>query len=499
MNRLAALIVLTSACTGIGSATAADEGSSWVGELVINKKPAKEIEFCDVVDGKQVYFSFSGKSPFKVRADRDGWLRIHDGSREGWVQKSDFVLAGDAPAYFHQRVQANPKDTWALYMRGVGWKDKGELDNAIKDYDECIRLNPTDSAAFNARGNAWSDKKDFDKAIKDYDEAIRLDPKSALAFNNRGNAWSDKKDFDKAIKDYDEAIRLDPKNAVTFNNRGNAWSNKKERDKAIKDYDEAIRLDPKNAVAFNNRGAIWSDKYDYDKAIRDYGEAIRLDPKNAVAFNNRGNAWNNKKAHDRAIQDYDQAIRLDPKNAVAFNNRGNAWSNKEEYDRAIRDYDEAIRLDPKNSRTFFSRSVAQMVLQRPDASKGFQGVLELQEYKGELALYAVVLGHLAARQAGDETAAKRFLKDSEGKLDDAWPNPVVRFLRGEIDETTLLALANSDEKRTDVCCFLGIDHLLRGRKAEAISHFRWVKEHGVVGWTEYTIAMVELERLEGSR
>jgi hypothetical protein len=147
-----------------------------------------------------------------------------------------------------------------------------------------------------------------------------------------------------------------------------------------------------------------------------------------------------------------------------------------------------------------------MPLRGPDVPKGFQGALELWEYKGELSIYAVVLGHLAARQAGDETRAKRFLKDSAGKLDDAWPYPVVRFLRGEIDERELLALATSDEKRTDASCFLGLDHLLKGHKDEARSHFRWVKVHGVGGWTDYTIgwagyriAVAELRRLEGSQ
>jgi hypothetical protein len=147
-----------------------------------------------------------------------------------------------------------------------------------------------------------------------------------------------------------------------------------------------------------------------------------------------------------------------------------------------------------------------MLLRRPDDSKGFQRVLELCEYKGELSIYAVVLGHLAARQAGDETAAKRFLNDSAGKLEDVWPYPAVRFLRGEIDERELLALATNDEERTDARCFLGLDHLLKGRKDEARRHFRWVKLHAVVGWTEYsigwaeyTIAVAELERLEGSR
>ena len=64
-----------------------------------------------------------------VRKDNgDGWVRIHDGHREGWVQKEDLVSKEDAPIFWDKAVKANPKDTFALRMRGVGWCEKGELD-----------------------------------------------------------------------------------------------------------------------------------------------------------------------------------------------------------------------------------------------------------------------------------------------------------------------------------------------------------------------------------
>ena len=106
------------------------------------------------------------------------------------------------------------------------------------------------------------------------------------------------------------------------------------------------------------------------------------------------------------------------------------------------------------------------------------------------------MGHLAARQAADEARAKRFLKDSAGKLDEVWPYPAVQFLRGEIDEPALLKLATDDDKRTEARCFLGLHRALEGDKDKALAHFRWVKEHGTANFIEYTIALAELDRLE---
>jgi len=96
-----------------------------------------------------------------VREDRDGWLRMYDGRREGWARKSDFVLSRDAPAYFTDRIRANPADSFALIMRGQGWLDRGEYDNAIKDFTECIRIDGNDADAFAVAGRRMTRRIDL--------------------------------------------------------------------------------------------------------------------------------------------------------------------------------------------------------------------------------------------------------------------------------------------------------------------------------------------------
>jgi lipoprotein NlpI len=96
----------------------------------------------------------------------------------------------------------------------------------------------------------------------------------------------------------------------------------------------------------------------------------------------------------------------------------------------------------------------------------------------------------------DRAAATRFLNDSASDLNESWPYPVVRFLRGEIDESQLLKRADNGDKRTEARCYLGLDHAIKRRQSEASAYFRWVKGHGNPTFVEYTIAVAELERLE---
>ena len=61
----------------------------------------------------------------------------------------------------------------------------GDLDGAIRNYDQAIELNPAVPDYFNIRGIAYHTKGDYDRAIQDYDQAIKLDPDNAVAIQNR--------------------------------------------------------------------------------------------------------------------------------------------------------------------------------------------------------------------------------------------------------------------------------------------------------------------------
>ncbi|MFT3879907.1 MAG: tetratricopeptide repeat protein [Gemmatales bacterium] len=325
------------------------QDKSWFGENVLQTRHSGEITFGTRANEKQVNYTFSGRWPFKVREEKDGWIRIHDGNHEGWAKKSDFVLAKEAYDYFTQRIEANPKDHFALLMRGGYWSEKKEHDKAIQDYDECLRLNPSNATAFNNRGNARLDKKEYDKAIEDFTESIRLNSKSVTSRLGRGIAWKNKKEYDKALNDYDETLKIDPRYCNGYYHRGVVWAIKLDRDKAIADFTEAIRIDPRHVAAHYERGLAWMAKNDRDKAIEDFDVTVRLDPKHAQAFYRRAVAWRGKKDNDKALRDYSEAIRINPRYAYAIQGRALLHRSMKNYDKAIEDYQTVIQAEPTNA------------------------------------------------------------------------------------------------------------------------------------------------------
>ena len=172
---------------------------------------------------------------------------------------------------------------------------------------------------------------------------------------------------------------------------------------------------------------------------------------------------------------------------------------KKDYDKAIADYNEAIRLYPGYVHAYFNRGVAFLLTGSAKVGEDARKVLELEGWRGEYSQYAVLWGYFGLRRAGNADSAKRLLDDAAARCDTtAWPYPVIRYLRGELDQTAMLAAASDNDKMTVARFYLGLDLALKGRYEEAREHYRWVKEHGNPSLFQFTHALAELDKLEGT-
>jgi tetratricopeptide (TPR) repeat protein len=245
----------------------------------------------------------------------------------------------------------------------------------------------------------------------------------------------------------------------------------------------------------NERVAGWilaAEVIPYDQAIDYYTNQIRANPSNVEAYLSRGHIWRGREEYDLALADYNGALCVNPGSEVCWCARGNAWYDKKQHDKAIA----ATRIDPKLLWPYFNRAAVCLIRRQKGVTESVKRVLELEKGKGEDSAYAVILGWLAARVDKDDSRAKEFLGPLAATLNASqWPYPIVRYLRGELDEAGLLAQASDDDKRTDAHCYLGLDLLVKGQREGAIEHLRWVKDHGNSTFAEHAVASAELDRL----
>ena len=327
----------------------------WTGRTVIMKKTGMRF-YQTNAENIDVSVGTIARTDYVVVRESDTRIWIKQDGVEGWIPKDDAALPEDGVEHFTKLLRDNPNESANYARRSKAYELKGDVDAALKDYDEAIRISPTTSSWYNNRANLFNKKKDFEGALKDYTRAIEMNPGSAIVYGNRGNAWSNLRDYDKAIADYTESLRQTATYLNALANRGNAYRETRQYDKALADYNAALKIDAKFAYALASRGGMWIVRGDLAKAEADINAACGIDPRSALSFLQRGNLRRATKQFSLALDDYAHAIWLDPKFTSAFVERGITHRERKQFERARSDFDKALEIEPKSAFALASKA-----------------------------------------------------------------------------------------------------------------------------------------------
>lgn len=239
-----------------------------------------------------------------AQSARDEWLWIHD--RGGWLAKSDAIRLDVAVAEMTARIKETPTAD-AYHRRGLAFLGLRQPEQAIADFDQCVKLQPRSAAIFNSRGMAKRAMAQNDAALSDFSEAIRLDPKQAVALNNRGSLLLLMERYDEALTDLNAAIAINEEYAEALNNRGVLYKQVQKLTQAVTDFSAAIKRNPNYSTALTNRGGVWLDQNDYQRALQDFTQAVEIKPHDATAQNEL--AWVLATCDDPKIHNPELAVK----------------------------------------------------------------------------------------------------------------------------------------------------------------------------------------------
>lgn len=158
--------------------------------------------------------------------------------------KDDYTLWEDT-------VRKSPDAPIPNYNFGLLLYHRGEIDKAIRYYQNALRLEPS-ARVYTDLGLAYVSKGFIDEGIRLYQKAIWLDPQYPLAYNNLGVALNEKGLVEESISPYLMAIRLSPKYADAYNNLGYSYLLLGRKAVAVECFRTALQLDPNHVSAQNN-------------------------------------------------------------------------------------------------------------------------------------------------------------------------------------------------------------------------------------------------------
>jgi tetratricopeptide (TPR) repeat protein len=157
------------------------------------------------------------------------------------------------------------------------------------------------------------------EAIRHYEQALRLDPDLADAHVNLGMALMQTGRIQEAIGHYEQALRITPDFAKGHNELGIALARLGRLTEAISHYEQALRIEPASFEAHNNLGIALQQSGRIQEAIEQYKQALQINPDFAGAHNNLGNALAQTGKIEEAIAQYEQVLKLLPDFAPARN------------------------------------------------------------------------------------------------------------------------------------------------------------------------------------
>jgi tetratricopeptide (TPR) repeat protein len=420
---------------------------------------------------------------------------------------------------------------------------------ALEKNKEKLRLNPNDAAAHKAIGDAYLVLEQYENAFNSYKEVLRVTPGDAEAYRGMGEAYQKSFRHAKARDFYKEAVRLNPQYARAQIDLGNMSLKLFQYEDAIRAYKEGIRLTPSGQVDYQDYlslGEAYVHAGKYDDAVNAYQQALKLreDYRSHLGL---AAAYNGLTQYPNAIASAERALKGSSNDHRANRVLGDSYFGMERYEKAVEYYKESIRVfsgrdnveallglaltyismgknedalaafetgiiyasTPKQfivendvepwllPTLYFGLAQANLNLGRGQAATdAARKYIEITKWTSANAPYAALLSYFGNRRAGRNDEALKVLAEASGRMTGKpWPYPVFQYLRGELREADLLALATDGDKMTEARAYIGMYLVLAGRLNEARPQLEWVVKNGNRRFIEYTLAQSALRRI----
>lgn len=232
------------------------------------------------------------------------------------------------------------------YVKAVQAYNSGDRDKAMQNLVVATRTNPDLIMARLMLGDLYREGGDYDAAVGQYEKLVTLDPYTWSNFYKLGVSYQFLQRLQEAADSYTRALKLNPDDPNSNMNLGLVDLYLGDVDSAVQHCEKATLLDPKSAAAYSNLGVALDAKGDYPRAEAAYRHSLDIDPENSTTMLNLGT---NLIAQNKGSEAADILERVIKMQDIPLHRKryGDALAKAGRYDDAIEQYETALKIDPK--------------------------------------------------------------------------------------------------------------------------------------------------------
>ncbi len=227
-----------------------------------------------------------------------------------------------------------------------------DLGAAIEAYTGALTLNPDSMAAHLKRGLAYRQRRELEAALRDLRRASELDPSAPRVFEWQGDVNLDLGRFARAAENYDESARLDDRQPDVHYKRAVARYRNGSAGAAIDPLRRAIALAPEHAHAHYLLGVSLRDVARLDEASEALATAARLMPGLLAIREARADVFEARGQTARAVDELNALAALEPERAERAVAVAAAYANAGRHEAAVLALGRAAERFPESALVF---------------------------------------------------------------------------------------------------------------------------------------------------
>lgn len=280
---------------------------------------------------------------------------------------------------FDKYIEYNESNPYVWNYIGLIKFNLKRYDEAVYSFHKALKLKPNDSTYYNL-AKAYLEHGNLERAIKNFDEAINLSDNNSKYYFEKGKALEKKGQYDKALESIDDAIILDSNNYTYLKTKAILLYKLKNYSKAENFFGKCLSSHSADDEIWFYKAMSLIKKDEFEKALDSLDQAVKLNNKNFRYFFEKGRCHQKLQQYEKALDSYKLALRIDDK-------QGNVWYLAGKVDIKLGNYKHAIAclkrantLNPESLRGWIALADTYRIIERyPDAFSCYHKILELDQ------------------------------------------------------------------------------------------------------------------------